>query len=34
LDSLLDLEHGDRARLLRGVADLNERALQGVLLDG
>jgi hypothetical protein len=34
LDSLLDLEHGDRSRLLREVAELNERALEGVLLDG
>lgn len=27
LDPLLDLEHADRARLLREVADLNVRAL-------
>lgn len=27
-DVLLDLEHDDRLRLLRQVADLNERALQ------
>ncbi len=27
LDPLLDLEHADRSRLLRLVADLNERAL-------
>lgn len=26
LDDLLDLEHTDRARLIRRVADLNERA--------
>ena len=26
LESLLDLEHGDRARLIRSVADLNDRA--------
>ena len=31
LDSLLDLEHGDRSRLLAEVARLNERAWQGVL---
>jgi len=30
LDRLLDLEHGDRIRLLREVGDLNERAWQGV----
>lgn len=29
-DSLLDLEHHDRARLIRSVAELNERAWQGV----
>jgi hypothetical protein len=26
LDTLLDLEHSDRARLVRAVAGLNERA--------
>jgi hypothetical protein len=26
LDSLLDLEHGDRRRLIGEVADLNQRA--------
>lgn len=26
LDSLLDLEHADRARLIRSVAELNARA--------
>lgn len=26
LDTLLDLEHADRARLVRGVASLNARA--------
>jgi hypothetical protein len=30
LDELLDLEHGDRLRVLEQVADLNERAWQGV----
>ena len=30
LDRLLDLEHGDRIRLLQEVSDLNERAWQGV----
>ena len=30
LDRLLDLEHGDRIRLLREVGGLNERAWQGV----
>lgn len=30
LDPLLDLEHGDRIRLLEEVASLNERAWQGV----
>lgn len=29
LDDLLDLEHADRTRLVRHVADLNVRALQG-----
>jgi hypothetical protein len=31
LDRLLDLEHGDRIRLLREIGVLNERAWQGVL---
>lgn len=26
LEALLDLEHADRARLIRSVAELNERA--------
>jgi len=30
LDPLLDLEHGDRTQLIREVAQLNERAWQGV----
>lgn len=30
LDVLLDLEHADRARLIRSVADLNRRAWEGV----
>ncbi|HUC32027.1 MAG TPA: DUF6760 family protein [Ilumatobacteraceae bacterium] len=30
LDSLLDLQHNDRARLVRGVAELNERAWEAV----
>ncbi len=30
LDRLLDLEHGDRIRLLQEVGGLNERAWQGV----
>ncbi len=30
LDRLLDLEHADRARLVRGVADLNERAWEAL----
>jgi hypothetical protein len=29
-DTLLDLEHGDRIRLIREVAGLNERAWEGV----
>lgn len=29
-DDLLDLGHSDRARLVRGVADLNERAWEAV----
>ncbi|WP_089297368.1 DUF6760 family protein [Actinoplanes regularis] len=29
-DQLLDLEHGDRIRLLTEVGSLNERAWQGV----
>ena len=30
LDALLDLEHADRARLIRSVAALNERAWEAV----
>jgi len=30
LDTLLDLEHADRARLIRSVASLNERAWEAV----
>jgi hypothetical protein len=30
LDDLLDLGHADRARLVRGVAELNERAWEAV----
>lgn len=30
LNTLLDLEHRDRGRLVRMVADLNQRAWQGV----
>lgn len=30
LETLLDLEHGDRERLVREVAALNERALEQV----
>ena len=30
LDSLLDLQHSDRARLIRSVAQLNERAWEAV----
>ena len=30
LQSLLDLEHSDRARLIRWVANLNERAWEEV----
>jgi hypothetical protein len=30
LDSLLDLEHHDRARLIRAAAELNERAWEAV----
>ena len=33
LDRLLDLEHGDRIALLKEVAALNERALEGVLVE-
>lgn len=33
LDALLDLEHADRARLVQGVAALNERAWEA-LRDG
>lgn len=29
-DTLLDLEHTDRARLIRSVADLNRRAWEGI----
>lgn len=31
LDDMLDLEHGDRTRMVGGVADLNRRAWEGVL---
>jgi hypothetical protein len=30
LDSLLDLEHSDRARLVQGVASLNDRAWEAL----
>jgi hypothetical protein len=30
LEELLDLEHEDRARLVRGVASLNARALENL----
>lgn len=30
LDALLDLAHGDRARMVESVADLNERAWDAV----
>jgi hypothetical protein len=30
LDTLLDLEHADRTRLVRMVASLNERAWEGL----
>lgn len=30
LDALIDLEHGDRARLIQSVADLNTRAWEAV----
>lgn len=30
MDSLLDLEHPDRVRLVRGVAELNERAWEAL----
>lgn len=30
LEALLDLEHGDRARLVESVATLNERAWKAV----
>ena len=33
IDTLLDLEHSDRARLVRGVADLNERAWEMIRRD-
>ena len=34
LDTLLDLEHGDRIRLLEQVGELNERSWQGVMGGG
>lgn len=34
LETLLDLEHPDRERLLRQVGELNERAWQGVAAHG
>jgi len=30
MNTLLDLQHGDRARLIRSVAHLNERAWEAV----
>ena len=33
MDTLLDLEHADRTRLVRSVADLNERAWEMVRRD-
>ena len=30
LDQLLDLVHADRARLIRSVADLNDRAWEAI----
>jgi hypothetical protein len=30
LDTLLDLEHADRARLVQGVAELNDRAWEAL----
>jgi len=30
LGAVLDLEHGDRLRLLKEVAALNERAMEGI----
>jgi hypothetical protein len=30
LEALLDLQHSDRANLIQEVADLNERAWEGV----
>jgi hypothetical protein len=30
LGSVLDLEHGDRLRLLQEVASLNNRAMEGI----
>jgi hypothetical protein len=30
LDRLLDLSHADRARLIRSVADLNDRAWEAI----
>lgn len=34
LDTVLDLEHDDRARLIRSVADLNRRAWEGARSGG
>jgi hypothetical protein len=34
LEALLDLEHTDRAHLIKEVADLNERAWEGVVSAG
>jgi hypothetical protein len=34
MDALLDLEHRDRVRVLQDVAQLNERAWQGVMARG
>ena len=34
LESLLDLQHGDRARLIQSVADLNERGWEAVRAHG
>jgi hypothetical protein len=31
LETLLDLQHSDRAQLIDEVASLNERALEGVM---
>lgn len=30
LDDLLDMEHADRARMVRGVTELNERAWEAL----